>query len=420
MTTSRNPSPADRVRRFLLLPLAAALLLGACARQGRIESAMRARPAQFSHIIENAADLRVQILISRVNEHAQGAPTLERHGFRVDAEYFYPASTIKVCAAIASLQILEDFEQSLGIHSLAHAPLRFAPLFEGDTWQILDPSNLAGGRITVAHEVRKLSLVSDNPAFNRLYDLCGHRDLNERMARAGLSSVVINHRLSDPRAIPDQRATAAITLFADTGPLEIPARRSDLALTNPGPGLHVGESYLQGGRLIEEPMDFTRRNGTSLIDLQDMLIMLVRPDIPLGNKRGISLRPDHRQLLIEAMTLPPRESSNPRYDASKYPDDYAKFLLPGLTRIGPPSRWRITNKVGRAYGFSVENACVHDLHTGELFFITAVLYTNADGVLNDDKYEYTQTADPFMADLAELVISEFASPAAGSPVRAAR
>jgi hypothetical protein len=32
-----------------------------------------------------------------------------------------------------------------------------------------------------------------------------------------------------------------------------------------------------------------------------------------------------------------------------------------------------------------------------------VLYTNDDGVLNDDRYEYQAVAEPFQADLGEAV-----------------
>lgn len=42
------------------------------------------------------------------------------------------------------------------------------------------------------------------------------------------------------------------------------------------------------------------------------------------------------------------------------------------------------------------------METGRNFFLTAVIYTNANGVLNDDRYEYT-FADSVMADLAEVL-----------------
>ena len=46
----------------------------------------------------------IQILLSEVREDPGGVPTLRRHGFRVDAEYFYPASSVKLCGAIAALK----------------------------------------------------------------------------------------------------------------------------------------------------------------------------------------------------------------------------------------------------------------------------------------------------------------------------
>lgn len=44
-----------------------------------------------------------------------------------------------------------------------------------------------------------------------------------------------------------------------------------------------------------------------------------------------------------------------------------------------------------------------DKETGQGFFLSAVIYTNANGILNDDKYEYENVADRLMADLAEMV-----------------
>jgi len=63
---------------------------------------------------------------------------------------------------------------------------------------------------------------------------------------------------------------------------------------------------------------------------------------------------------------------------------------------------RIYNKIGRAYGFTIDNSYVFDVETGRSFFLTAVIYTNANGVLNDDRYEY-EFADCTLADLAEVL-----------------
>jgi hypothetical protein len=45
---------------------------------------------------------------------------------------------------------------------------------------------------------------------------------------------------------------------------------------------------------------------------------------------------------------------------------------------------------------------IFDVETGRSFFLTAVIYTNSNGVLNDDRYEY-EFADRTLADLAEVL-----------------
>ena len=98
----------------------------------------------------------------------------------------------------------------------------------------------------------------------------------------------------------------------------------------------------------------------------------------------------------------PRESKNPVYSAADYSDASGKFLLPGLLRAGIKQEdLRIYNKFGQAYGFSTENALVTNSATGKSIFFAATIYTNADGILNDDKYDYEKVARPFFAALGE-------------------
>lgn len=388
--------------------------------------------------LARAEAYRLQILVSEVVEPPAGRPRLRRWGFRTGAEYFYPASSIKLCAAVSALQEIERLEQEHGITGLVDAPLEIAPLFPGDALQSEDPGHLAHGRITVAHEIRKLALVSDNQAFNRLFDLVGHERLNRSMHALGLPSVVIQHRLSDPRDIPDPKASAAMVFHLPEGPaghrpgirsVTIPPRTSRWSPTNSGTGLRVGTAYLRTRRVpaggttipgprpdpadpeptferVPQPMDFTTRNGISLLDLQHLLVKLVRPDIPLPGAR-LDLSEDHRRLLIDALTRYPRESSDPRYSPAEYPDEYCKFLLPGVRRVLPDTepgrRVEITGKIGRAYGFTIENSCLRNPTNGRTVFVTVAIHTNDDGVLNDDRYEYGTVADPFMADLGEWV-----------------
>jgi len=361
----------------------------------------------FDSILRSPEPLRAQVLVSETVTNAHGDVELRRHGYRVDAEYFYPASSIKLCAAVAALQVAEKLQPPDLQTDLMDVPMEIAPLFEGDKPQTTEPSNLDGGKITISHEMRKLAIVSDNPAFNRFFDLVGHAELNRTMHAAGLKSVVINHRLSEPRTIPDMLASAEVSFRVPSGELiKVPARVSSLKLRNTSKNLLVGDGYLKGKEIIKTPMDFSARNGISLVDLQDLMVKVARPELRLGSP-GLRLSESHRARLLQAMYEYPRESKNPIYNDKTHTDDYTKFLLPGIRRIFPSTvpgqRIEIAGKIGRAYGFSIENCYVKNPANGRSVFVTAVLYTNADGILNDDKYEYETVADPFFADLGELV-----------------
>ena len=366
-----------------------------------IEASLR-ESGKFDHLLEDPARFRLQILVSEVVEE-DGRATLVRRGFRVDDEYFYPASAIKTCATITALEAMDRVG---GVD--VHTPLAWHPLFDDEEFEDRDDTNLDGGSITVHHEIRKLFLVSDNRAYNRLLELSGHREINEAMWAAGLESTRLHHRLSEFRSIEDNRRSPRIDFLpAGEDARTVPVRESDLMLDNEGlfRDLDVGEARVSGGERIEGPMSFRMKNGISLVDLQDLNVLLLRPDIDIG-KPGFDLSDEQRALLADTMAEYPSRSENPRYDAKSYPLDWGKFLLPGLTRVVPESELTIHNKVGRAYGFSIENALVVHDPTGRAFFCTAVLQTNANDTLNDGVYEYDKIADPFFADLGEVLARE--------------
>ncbi len=353
-------------------------------------------------LVSEADRYRVQVVLGLVEEREAG-PRLTQRTFRAGAEYFYPASTIKLFAAVAALERLEDLRRETGLGIDASKPLFYHPLFDGETLEAVDATNLDGGRITVGHEIRKLFLVSDNVAFNRLYELVGPAALARSMRRAGIESARIVHRLSEARTPAENLRLPRIDIMGDGFRYEMPAHIDRLppAPDVPG-GLKIGSGYLRGGELMEGPMDFSRKNRIDLVDLQRALCKVARPEVDAGGD-GFRLTERQRALLLEPMRQYPRESKNPVYDPEEHPDDYVKFLLPGLERVVPKERLRISNKVGQAYGFSIENAYVEDTATDRAFFLAAVIYTNSDGVLNDDKYEYDEIARPFFADLGEAV-----------------
>lgn len=365
-----------------------------------IEGMLRS-DARFSKILENAEQHRLQILLSLVDE-TSSPPRLERDGFRVDAEYFYPASSIKTCAAVSALLSATELKAK-GLEISLDTPLTYLPLFDGDETLMSDPSNLEGGTITLRHEIRKLFLVSDNDAFNRMYEFTGHREIHQALWNAGLKSIRINHRLSRSRSLAENRRTPSIQVGTGKGSFSVQQRDSDLLLANNDQkGVAVGKGVLSGTKVVDGPMLFDTKNRISLTDLQDMHVMILRPEIDLG-KPGLPLAPDDRAFLKDAMSEYAADSKNPKYDGAHAADDYVRFILHGLMRVAPKDQWTIYDKVGLAYGFTIENAYVVHRPTGKSFFLTATIYTNQDGILNDDRYDYDSIAFPFWKDLGEVI-----------------
>ncbi len=388
----------------LAIALVAALVMNACEASsdemsGPLEGILRSHPG-LERVLDAAHDHRLQVVLGLVEQGPAG-PRLVQHGLRLGDEYFYPASSVKLFAAVAALERLAELRRETGLVIDQETPLVFHPLCGDEVLEDTDDSNLEGGHITVRHEIRKLFLVSDNRAFNRLYELVGQDRLAASLSRAGLTDARIVHRLSELRSAADNRRFPRIDFMRDGLLHTLPERTSEpLAAPPEVPRLLVGAGYMSGGEKIEEPMDFAVKNRIPLAELQRGLCMVVRPDVDCGGP-GFALSEEDRALLLEPMSQYPGESANPVYEIAEYADDYVKFLLPGLQRVVAGNRVQIYNKVGQAYGFTTENAWVVDRPTGRGFFLAATLYTNADGVLNDDSYEYDRVALPFLADLGE-------------------
>ena len=343
-------------------------------------------------------------MLGLVESDPDGKPTLRQLGFRGQAEYFYPASAVKTFAAIAALEGLAELRADTGLAIDRDTPLVLYPLFDGERIEEVDPSHLADGTITVGHEIRKLAIVSDNEAFNRLYELVGPDGLARSLARAGLTEPRIVHRLAEPRTAAENLRAPRVdfrgTWFRHTIP-----ERTTLALPPPPPlpGLLVGGGYLANDQLVDEPMDFSAKNRMALAELQRGLCKLVRPDVACGAGPAFRLDEADREFLLDAMTRLPSESEDPRFDPVAHPDSSAKLLLAGLEREIPRLRLRLVSKYGRAYGFSTDNAWIEDRATGRGVFLAATIYTNADGILNDDRYEYDEVALPFFTELGRAI-----------------
>ncbi len=398
------------LRDRVLLVLAAALVMAACtpasvvavrAPDGEatvtpkpeapdeLETLLRADPA-LAAVLDDAPQRRVEVLVSIPTEDAQGKPSLRRLGFRVDAEYFYPASAVKLPTAVAVLEKLDEQRDARGRRLVdLSTPLRVTE-GEGRARKITST--------TLRDDLERALVVSDNDANNRLFELVGRDELAERLTRVGLGSTRIVHRLGDS-------SSASLPAFEWLPPNGEPVYIAQRTGFEPPPEAREGEALVgsahvdESGRRVAGPMDFAGKNRMSLRDLQDSLVMVVRPDLADGPLPRVA--PDDRAVLLSILGMLPTELRGGPHSARS--DELNKPLHVALTASLPDDNVRVLGKGGRAFGFAIENSYVIDETTGRSLFVTAVIYANGNGTLNDDRYDYRKVALPFMMRLGETL-----------------
>lgn len=369
---------------------------------GRLAKALRDADPRAAEWMAHATDLRLQVLVTEVKPEGEPWP---EYSYRAGAEYVYPASAIKPLLAAAALRVLNrrsksTIEPTTRILRCAKNKPRCAPPKadeeEPDPHAPPPPPGADDKKkhkkLFLKEEIANLLSYSDNDAYDRLYDIVGHRELNEEMVALGFPDVRFQHRMSGLSST--QRETLAVRLVPPRSPsFLVKARKSDLDLApTPATGLMIGASHVsEAGRLEERPMDFGSKNYASLRDLQRFLIALVRPDH--AGATDLGLGEEQRKLLTIPMTRIPQSSGIADHNP----------LGPGILEALPLKRLRYIGKAGRAYGFLLESAYIEDTETHRAIFVAATVLSNDDGVMNDDKYDYAEIGRPILRAVGAAV-----------------
>lgn len=392
------------MKRFILL--ACVLLTGCAPDDGfSLEGLLESQPSRFETVVADPERYRVQIIYTQIDRDAENRPHFTSYSYRLNQdEYFYPASTVKLPTAALALK---------KINRLARPGLtRDTIMLTGSAadYQMeatVDETSVTG-LPSVAQYVRKVLLVSDNDAFNRLYEFLGQDEVNEAMRAKGFSGTRIVHRLETVLDTEQNRWTNPVRfLDAGTTVYQQPDARSDVDWLAPEPQL-LGVAEVVGDELLERPKDFAEKNEFPLQDLHDTVMALMFPD-SVPEARRFDLTEDDYRFLRRYMSMYPGESGIRAYsDSFNYPEGYVKFLMYGGSEPEIPDTIRIFNKVGDAYGFLTDAAYVVDFEHGIEFILAATVYTNENQTFNDNQYEYDEIGLPFLRDLGQAIF-EFES-----------
>lgn len=200
-----------------------------------------------------------------------------------DRGFFNPASTVKV-----------------GISALVLEQLNQMKLPKETEYRILGSYSW----YSINEDIKKVLIISDNEAANRLILFLGFQNLNLRMRAKGLNSFSINRLMLNQGTLVDSPV--------------FELRFQETITQSHQPNVSQDFSCLEVGKKLG--------NCTSATDLLEILIRLVQPDV-YSPKERFNLREEDRLWLQKVMSLTPKKAG------FNHEDTFCRFLQPLSQKI---------------------------------------------------------------------------------------
>ncbi|MEO7312573.1 MAG: serine hydrolase [Chitinophagaceae bacterium] len=367
-----------------------------------IKRLLESRPDLFSVVLNHPACKEVQVLYTQIDRDKNNQPHFTVYSYRLDdTHYFYPASTVKLPAAIFALEKIN----ALQIPGLCRLSSMQIDSVRKEQKPVTEDQSATNGQASVGNYIKKILLVSDNDAFNRLFEFIGRGEINQKIQHYGLTNTRILNRLAIRDGGENARHTNPVSFYNNgklvyKQPAQYDPKDYPLTLTN----TIMGKAYLDSNdQRVNNPFDFSNRNAYALTDQQELMKRLIFPEA-FSPKRRFLLTTEDYDFLYQYMSKYPTESFDPKYDTGEYFPAYGKFLFYGQERYAPiNSNIRIFNKIGDSYGFLIDNMYFVDYKNKVEFFLAAVVQSNDDEIYNNDHYEYRSVCYPFMKNLGQII-----------------
>jgi hypothetical protein len=367
-----------------------------------LKNLLESHPELFGHILNHPTHNEVQILYTKIDRDENNVPHFKSYSYRLNANhYFYPASTVKLPTAIFTLEKLNE----LNLKGLDQKSVMITgTAFAGQT-KVTKDSTSKKGLPGIDNYIKKILLVSDNDAYNRLYEFVGREEINAKLKKYGFNGTRIIGRLAIGDSGESTRHTNPIDFYKGK---KLVYHKPPLYDAKDYPmhpeNMIQGKGYLdKKDKLVMKPFDFSDKNVYPLADQQAVLKRLLFPETFPENER-FNLTHDNYRFVYHYMSMWPTESKYPTYNPPEYFPAYCKWLFYGgdsLAMITP--HIRIFNKIGDSYGYDIDNAYVVDFKNKVEFILSAVIQSNEDGIYNDNKYEYKTVCLPFMKNLGQVI-----------------
>lgn len=342
---------------------------------------------------------RYQIIYTQINRDKNGVPNFTNYKFNVDpGSYFNPASMVKMPLAFLSLEKLNELNIP-GIDKFT--TMHFDSSYQRQVAMVTD-STAENKKPSIAHFIKRAFLISENDPYNRMYQFIGQQQINKKLIDKGYSTTRITRQFMG--FTEDQnRHTNGISFLDqdDRVILHLPPQynKDSFQFGNP---ILIGEAHINSkNELVNTPFDFTRHNNNSLEDMQKMLQAVIFPS-SVPSKSRFNIKEEDRLFLLKYLSQYPSETNFPNYDDSVFYDSYVKFFFLDSTH-SMPKHLRVFNKVGWAYGFLTDVSYIIDTLNNIDYMLSATVYVNSDGVVNDSKYDEETVGLPFLNQIGNAI-----------------
>lgn len=354
-------------------------------------------------VVDSLDKYEVQIIYTEILRNKSGEIQLKRHTYNLDTtNYFYPASTVKMPVAFLALQRVNELRME-GFNIDINTPMQFdstripqSPM----TYDSCSPSL----KPTVASLVEQVFAISDNNAYNRLYEFLGQDYINRNLYDMGIFT---NSRIITRVGVGgfdrnENTYINPIKFKSKKGNWSLPARQSKYAISHSIKNTVKGKAYIDNeGKKVEEPFDLGEKNFINLADLERSLVRALLPHM-YDNKVRYNISQEDYSFLMRTMEKLPKDISCYKNNKEYY-DSYVKFFFFGDSKKPMPENIIIKNKVGVAYGYLTDCAFIEDKINNLQFFLSATIHVNNNQTYNDGIYEYDDIGIPFLAELGRQV-----------------
>ena len=371
------------------------ILFGCSLETNPIKSSFRKNDF-LKEIIKEKEDYEIQILLTKIDQYNSKVDFQEYKYQLDDNKYFYPASTIKLPIVVLALKKINEL-RSKGSEITLKSKITLN--YKDDYSELVIRDSITSFQNLIAD----VFLVSDNSASNILIDFIGYNYFNHEMENAGFDKTYLNHKFNPD---PYVNSTWQISDLDNNIISSINDNQKIIKADEKTNGLEKGERRYFKGEILDESLNFSEKNRSSITDMHNLIKYIFYPEI-FDRANTFNLNVEDYDFLRYWMSRFTYEDIGEKFIGNeKFFETYNKFFIHGDEQSVLNEQIRVYNKIGQAYGTSIDNGLIKNYQDNIEFILTATIYTNKNKVINDNLYEYDDIAVPFLAKLSRAIYNE--------------